>query len=93
VAIPDEESYNMLDTVSGPAYYCFLYSKKELNIDSIMTKVEADSGTFWERIKEVLKKEIVDSKNINYSYDNKIIFKAKSEGKFIVPVLMEIKHM
>jgi hypothetical protein len=93
VAIPDEESYNMLDTVSGPAYYCFLYSKKELNIDSIMTKVEADSGTFWERITHVLKKEIVDSNNINYSYNNKIIFKAKSESKFIVPVLMEIKHM
>ena len=93
VAIPDEESYNMLDTVSGPAYYCFLYSKKELNIDSIMTRIEADSGTFWERITHVLKKEIVDSNNINYSYNNKIIFKAKSEGKFIVPVLMEIKHM
>ncbi len=93
VAIPDEESYNMLDTASGPAYYCFLYSKNSLNIDSIMKKIEAASGTFWERITHVLKDNTVDENNINYSYDNKIIFKAKSEGKSIVPVLIEIKHM
>ena len=92
VAIPDEESYNMLDTVSGPAYYCFLYSKKALNIDSIMNKVEADSGTFWNRITHVLKNDMVAENNINFSYKDKIIFKAKSEGKSVVPVLVEIKH-
>lgn len=92
VAIPDEESYNMLDSVSGPAYYCFLYSKKALNIDSLMTKVEADSGTFWNRITHVLKNNMVAENNINFTYNNKIIFKAKSEGKSVVPVLMEIKH-
>ena len=93
VAIPDEDSYNMLDTVSGPAYYCFLYSKKELNIDSIMKKIETEDGTFWERITHVLKNDMVNEENIDFSYNNKILFKAKSEGKFVVPVLVEIKHM
>ena len=92
VAIPDEESYNMLDSVSGPAYYCFLYSKKELNIDSLMQKVEADSGTFWNRVTNVLKNDMVAEDNVNFTYNEKIIFKAKSKGKSVVPVLVEIKH-
>jgi Papain family cysteine protease len=93
VAIPDEDSYNILDTTSGPAYYCFLYSKKELNIDSIMKKIEMEKGTFWERITHVIGNEMVNENDIDYKSEDKIIFKAKSEGKSIVPVLVEIKHI
>ncbi len=93
VAIPDENSYNMLDEQKGKSYYCFLYSKEHLDLDSIMQKVEDGSGTFWQRITHVLSDKLVDPKNIDYKYENKIKFEAKSEGKFVVPVLIEINNI
>jgi len=92
VAIPDEDSYNMLDTTAGTSYFCFLYSKDKLNIDEIMTKVESGKGTMWERLNTILEGSRVDDAMINYAYEDRITFKAKSHGKSVVPVLVEIKH-
>lgn len=92
IAIPDEESYNMLDEVAGTSYYCFLYSKTKLDIDEIITGVEKAPGTFKDKVESVLKDNMVNAADIEYSYDNKIIFKAKSKGKSVVPVIVEIKH-
>jgi len=92
IAIPDEESYNLLDQTTGSSYYCFLYSKRAFDIDSIMITVESENGTFWERITHVLGEDIVDKKNIEYKSDNSISFSAFSEDKSVVPVLVEIKH-
>ena len=93
IAIPDEESYNMLDETTGTSYFCFLYSKESLNIDRIMKEIEATDGSFWERINKVLDKKIVDKDNIIYNYDDKINFKAKSKSKTVIPVLVEINHI
>lgn len=93
VAIPDEESYNMLDEITGTSYFCFLYSKESLNIDRILREIEDTEGGFWERINKVLGGKIVDKNNIIYNYDDKINFKAKSKNKAIVPVLVEINHI
>ena len=93
VAIPDEESYNMLDETKGTSYFCFLYSKESLDIDRIMKEIENSKGSFWERIKTVLNEKIVDNDNIIYNYDNKINFKAKSKGKTVIPILVEINHI
>jgi hypothetical protein len=93
VAIPDEESYNMLDETNGTSYYCFLYSKESIDIDKIMTDVESAQGTFWERISKVLSELKVDKTNIVYNYDGKITFMAKSKGQSVVPVLVEINHV
>jgi hypothetical protein len=93
VAIPDEESYNMLDETDGTSYYCFLYSKESLDIDKIMTDVESSQGSLWERISRTLSEYSVDKSNIVYNYDGKITFKAKSKGHSVVPVLVEINHV
>ena len=93
VAIPDEESYNMLDETKGTSYFCFFYSKESLDIDRIMKEIENSVGSFWERIKTVLNEKIVDNDNIIYNYDNKINFKAKSKGKTVIPILVEINHI
>jgi hypothetical protein len=92
VAIPDEESYNMLDETTGTSYYCFLYSKESLDVDDIMNKIENGVGNFWVRLNKVLDDKRIDKENINYSYDGKISFKAKSQDKSVVPVLVEINH-
>ena len=92
IAIPNESNYNMLDDNAGTSYFCFLYSKENLVIDSLLKKIENTGGAFWERIKTVLKDKIVDMKNMEYKYKDKIIFKGRSFGKTVIPVLVEIKH-
>ncbi len=92
VAIPDEESYNMLDETTGTSYFCFLYSKESLDIDDIMKRIENNEGSFWERLNKVLGDKRIEKENINYGYEGKITFKAKSLDKSVVPVLVEINH-
>lgn len=92
VAIPDEESYNMLDETTGTSYFCFLYSKESLDIDGIMNQIEKSEGSFSERLNHVLEDKRIEKENINYSYEGKISFKAKSQDKSIVPILVEINH-
>ena len=93
VAIPDEESLNMLDETPGISYYCFLYSKESLDIKDIMKKVESAKGSLWQRIKKVLGDKMISIKNIDFESSEVINFKARSKGKSIVPILVEINHM
>jgi hypothetical protein len=93
VAIPDEESLNMLDETPGISYYCFLYSKENLDIKDIMNKVESEKGSMWQRIKKVLGNKLIEIKNIDFESSELIDFKARSKGKSIVPILIEINHM
>jgi hypothetical protein len=92
VAIPDENSYNMLDETTGTSYFCFLYSKENLDLDDIMLKIENSHGNFWERLNKVLGNKRVENNEITYNYEGKISFKAKSQDKTVVPVLVEINH-
>jgi hypothetical protein len=93
VAIPDEESYNILDETTGKSYYCFLYSSKAINIDSVISVIKAGNGSIWEKVKSVLKSDMVDIPDIQFEYNGRINFKAISRNKSVVPVLVEIKHI
>ena len=93
VAIPDEESYNVLDETTGKSYYCFLYSRNKLDIDEIMVSVENGTGNMWDRIKAALGKNLVDNSNIEFSTTENISFKGKSGGKSVIPVLVEVNHI
>lgn len=92
VAIPDEDSYNMLDTTTGKSYYCFLYSKEKLDLQNIMQKVEDSQGSMWDRIKSVLGSSMVDKNNMEFNFSKDISFKAKSNGRSVIPILIEINH-
>lgn len=93
VAIPDEESFNMLDETPGISYYCFLYSKENLDIKDIMKKIESSKGSLWQRIKKVLGDKMVSMKNVDFKTSETISFNARSRGKSVVPILVEINHM
>ncbi|MCX6149251.1 MAG: C1 family peptidase [Ignavibacteriales bacterium] len=93
VAIPDEDTWNLLDTTRGKTYYCFLYSKESLEIENILKRIENEKGLFWERLNKVLKSSFVDVGNIEFKYDREIKFSARSKGKTVVPVLVEIEHL
>jgi len=90
IAIPDEDHFNMIDEKPGPTYYCFLYAKKSLDIDSIIKKIESGRGKFKERLAEALSGIRVESSDIKFFDGNEIKFSAKSSGKIVVPILVEI---
>lgn len=92
IAIPDEDSYNMLDSISGKSYYCFLYSKIKLDIDNILQNIEIAGGNMWERIKSVLGDSMVDNNFTEFKLSDKISFNAKSKDRSVIPLLIEIDH-
>ncbi|MHA2099083.1 MAG: C1 family peptidase [Candidatus Kariarchaeaceae archaeon] len=91
IAIPDEDSYNLLDDEGGNSYYCFLYSKKRLDIDLIINQINNSNGDFLESIETVLHDDLVTEDNITWIIDDAINFKAKSADKTTLLVLIEIK--
>lgn len=91
VPIPDDDHFIEMDETIGKDYLCVLYSKTKLDIDDIRQQVEDADGSFQERVIKVLKDDIVDFNNIQFSKAS-ISFKAISNDKKIVPIIVEIEH-
>ena len=93
VAIPDENSYNMLDETTGRSYFCFLYSKEKLDINNIMQQVSSAEGNMWERVVSVLGNKIIKRADVRYDLESRIKFNAASRGKSVLVILVEIEHI
>lgn len=93
IAIPDENSYNMLDENRGKSYMCFIYSKEKLDIDEIMKNMETSTGNMWERIYMVLGDKMIKKKDIRFDIGSKLNFNAISRGRSALVVLVEIEHI
>ena len=91
VAIPDEDHFIEFDENPGKNFLCVLYSKNELDINDIITKIGTQQGTFSERIFKVIGEKLVAPEHINFAKD-KISFQAFSNGKTIVPMMVELSH-
>ena len=90
IAIPDEEHFSLIDDKPGPAYFCFLYSKINIDINDIISKIENGTGSFTERIETALVNIRVDNAKITLIDGNEIKFTAKSDDKMVVPILVVI---
>ena len=91
IAIPDEKWYIQMDNTKGKDYVCVLYSGDELPINDIVKKIKSESGTFYNKVYNVLAKEIVPAKSIKYA-PAVIKFDVKKTDKTVVPVIIEIDH-
>ena len=67
--------------------------KQRVYLTNVLIRIKKEKGHIWDRIKSVLKDKIVDLNNIEVKSGEKIIFKAKSKGKTLFPILVEIKHV
>ncbi len=92
VPIPDEDHYIAMDNTIGRDFIVVLYSKDELDINTIQRQVEQQSGSFAQKVKKVLSTKLVKATNIRYS-TNSISFKARSRGRIVVPLIVEIPHI
>lgn len=91
VAIPDEDHFIEFDNKPGKDFLCVLYSKDELNINKLVQEISAQQGSFSERIFNVIGDKIVDPKGIKFSAES-IAFEGFSNGKAIVPMMVELEH-
>jgi hypothetical protein len=94
IYLPNENQRYMMDNVRGRDYFCVLYSKQELSVDSLLEWMqEHGSGTFVQRLYQVFGEYIVPSSQINYDESGKLAFSAKMYGnQSIVPIIVELKH-
>lgn len=93
VALPDEDHYIEMDEKEGTDYLCVLYSNKPLSISTIQSQIERTSGTFKQKVESVLNSDLVSESNIEFLTDTEIGFKAKSNGKSVVVLLIETQHI
>lgn len=92
IALPDEDTYLMLDDVKGKTYFCFLYSKTALDIDGKILKLSNYKGTLWEKIKSTFGELLIVADKIDYTSLGKVSFSAFSKDGSIIPVFFEIEH-
>jgi hypothetical protein len=91
VAIPDENHYIQFDEKPGKDFLCVLYSRTELNINDLIAKINAEQGTFNERIFKVAGDRMVDPANVKFTND-RIAFQAYSKEKDIIALMVELDH-
>ncbi|MGV8136005.1 MAG: DUF4384 domain-containing protein [Mangrovibacterium sp.] len=92
IAIPGENYSIQLDNNTGYDYTCVLYSKEELDIDSIINKVKTAQGSFDEKVYKAVADKLVAKENIKL-LEKEIGFEAKSDGKSVVVLIIAIKHV
>ena len=92
IMIPNEDYFVQMDNNVGTDYLCILYSKEELDIKAITKQMQRQSGSFENKLKATLQDKLVENKNVNLTKD-KINFEAKLNGKSVIPITLEIKHV
>ncbi len=92
IALPDEDTYLMLDDVKGKTYFCFLYSKEAIDIESKIAELSRRKGSFWEKLESTFGEYFISADKTNYSSLGKVSFSAFSKDGSIIPVFFEIEH-
>ena len=92
VAIPSESSHIKLDANTGQDYMLVIYTKNPAyDIDKVIGQLKYASGSFPEKVEEVLKGSMKANK---ISFDPKAIsFRSTEADKGDVVLLIEIEHI
>ena len=90
IAIPDESYYIEFDNTSGTDYMCILFSKDNLDINTIIHQIKNGSGSFYDELTSTITGKTASRNDIQYLL-NDIGFHAVTE-KTIVPIFVEMKH-
>lgn len=92
IMIPNEDYWVQMDNNIGTDYLCILFSKEELDIKAIAKQMQRQSGSFDAKLKATLQNKMVENRSVNLAKD-KITFEAKLNGKTVIPITLEIKHV
>ncbi len=91
VALPSEKHFIRMNETTGKDFMCVLYSKEKLDIEEIKQNVATQTGTFAEKVQKALANNLVLANNVQYQA-SQMKFTAKSQGKSITALMVEITH-
>ena len=91
IALPGEDYYIQITGDPGRDYLVIFYSKEEIQLSSLMNKLQKTPGRIDERVNSVMGSSIVDTKNIKWD-PGQISFSGMADGKSLIPVYIEIQH-
>jgi len=93
IAIPDEDSYAMLDSTKGATYYVFLYAKEKLDFEKFIKEFELAEGGFSKRFESVFGKIVIEPENIFFDLSDKLKFRSTfTKEKKVIPVVVKINY-
>jgi hypothetical protein len=106
IAFPSDTKVIKMDENKGVDYLLILYSREKLNMNEMLTIMNATKGSLSLKIKKVLGKKLADKNKINY-YKDKIAFSINTKSTrnltvsedtpvsvdgSVIPLMIEIKH-
>jgi hypothetical protein len=94
IAFPSEDHYLQLDQTKGSDFVCVFYSKKPLNIEALVKKMESGTGSIKNRVYQAINSEALVPTEVQYKSE-KISFNlktAKTDKTIVVPLIIEIEH-
>jgi hypothetical protein len=92
VAIPDEDHYIETDNTIGTDYLCVIYTKEEINFDELISNIKLESGTFYEKVNNIIGNKLIEPQNVTFS-NSKISFKTSNTDKKAVGLFIETQHI
>lgn len=90
---PTENYFTKMDNTIGTDYYILLYSKKQLDLDDIVNKMNYGSGDIQTRLRSVFGRKLVDQNDVTLSDNGGIKFAANSKRRMVLPVIVELEHV
>lgn len=91
IALPSEKHFVRMNETVGKDFMCVLYSKEKLDIEDIKARVVSESGTFAQKVQKVISDDLVLLNNTQFQ-PSQMKFSAKSAGKSVVALMVEITH-
>jgi len=89
--VPDENTPLEIDETIGTDYLCVLFSKEDLDIESIYRSVKSFKGSFKEKVYSSLNESTIDSTKIDFK-NTVADFTVAEADKSIVVVIIEHDH-
>lgn len=92
IALPDETHVIQMDNTIGMDYFCFIYSKDEMDFSQLIKDLENHAGSFEQRLKAALSKDLLLEENVHWERSG-IGFSGNTRGKQLIAVIVEIEHI
>ncbi len=89
--VPDEDTIIEIDETLGIDYLCVIFSKEDLDITSIYSKIKNANGNFENKISTALTDKLVPHSQIKFKPTTAAFSVIKSE-KSIVTIIIEHEH-
>ncbi len=92
VALPDEDSYILVDNTEGTDYLCVIYSSEAIDINLLKQKIKTQTGTFKERVYKSMGASLMPYDKATF-HPLAIKFEAKDKHKTAIAVIVETQHI